>query len=212
MNLGSSIQVWKIRQTSLGWGDWGHYLVMARAPAWEDDQLEPCPINRLGPFVPPLYTAIPYVFISDECRSKVESDFGNRIRLRPVRYKEIGLSDWHEWDPKAKEPRFYPRSGTPFGYYEEATPASNEEIAAMIPSWQIITQAVPSRFRWVNGPDTETVLHITADAFQRADRLGIFTDSFSATSKMVTPWAKQALADIFGRWIHFERVEVRIEQ
>ncbi|MEM9913504.1 MAG: hypothetical protein AAF911_00920 [Planctomycetota bacterium] len=77
-------------------------------------------------------------------------------------------------------------------------------------SYELMVQDIPCRFHAIDQIGGPSALHIREADYRRADKRGIFTDSFSQTSKLVTPWAKQALSGELGEWVRFEPIEVKV--
>lgn len=188
------------------WGDWGDNLINASSPNW-DGRTDPLPISRIGPFVPPLYTNVGTTFIRDDYRPLIAGYFGNRLPLRSVIYKHIGLINWHEWDWDAPEPAFYPKRGEPDDYLAEAPKASEEVRRQMPASWELLCRQVSARYR--KDGDIQT-LRMTHAAFDQAQTLGVFTDDFAGVSTILVPRARDWFQDVFKEWVTFCEVPLRL--
>lgn len=200
-------QIFKIRQRAL-WGDWGQSLIKAQA-SHRKEGTEPLRIDRIGPFVPPLYTASSTVFVTNP--DFICSLVGKSIKFIRVQYDQIKFLDWHKWDFSAPEPGHYPQSNSPSGYYEEARVATVTEIAEMTPSWELVPKPVVCKFSFQDlVMMTGAVLNIDSESYSRACDMGIFTDSFSETSTMVTCSVATKLTEFYGDWITLHPVELRI--
>ena len=124
------------------WGDYGDILVSGMATRGEFsspvDRTLPLQIERTGPFVPPItFPDGESIVCSDDCRSKMEEDFGaESLEFLPTVKKLIVMSDWEDWDLDEDEPWEYPEEGEPENYvlYKPNSQNASDEMG---PLWEL---------------------------------------------------------------------------
>jgi hypothetical protein len=96
------------------WGDYGNILYTGFA---YEDSNDPSLvyIERVGPYVPPVYSCSQYLLVSEKFAKRLEQSDLKGFTLRETRYKKVVKIDWEKWDFD-EEPEKYPRGGEPENY------------------------------------------------------------------------------------------------
>jgi hypothetical protein len=108
--------VWhRLRNIEQPWGDYGNMLYAGMVTRRDDDGL--VGIERVGPFVPPLYVGGRSVLIAtNDARTFLERTGLTGFEMRPAVKKRIVRIDWRGWDLGAEEPERFPAKNEPENY------------------------------------------------------------------------------------------------
>lgn len=110
---GASEEFYVIEGGEVPWGDYGNILTHGMSER-RGSQLE---LERTGPFVPPItFPGIGDIVVTTEMRDAMFNAGFRGIEFRPVIKARIVEVNWHTWNPKAKEPAYYPEDSEPEGY------------------------------------------------------------------------------------------------
>ncbi|AKF06311.1 hypothetical protein [Sandaracinus amylolyticus] len=131
------------------WGDYGAILVhgmTTHAPRRADGRI---PLERTGPFVPPI-TYPGNILVNDDVRGALERSGLSGLSFTPVHKTRIVWSSWETWDRTAEDPEEDPAHGEPEDYilavpHDEELARSMRDLHAIVPTGRARIEKRPPR-------------------------------------------------------------------
>src|SRR5437588_831065 len=93
----SSVAWYRVRNVEMPWGDYGAMLLSGMTS--RPDTQGRLPVERTGPFVPPITIAgVSDVIVTDSFRALLEQSGLRGLEFRETVLKRVVRVDWRRWD------------------------------------------------------------------------------------------------------------------
>lgn len=197
---GNEDRVYEIDGADTPWGDYGYMLVNGMTSYHKPGT--PLPLERTGPFVPPISFPWQNVIVTTEMKGTMINAGFMGIVFGEVFKKRIVKLDWHKWDIKAKEPVRYPAGGEPENYILGRK--HSDELSKQIGElWEVVGSVV-EEYERVTTENNVEFIYIPGSR-KGAD---MFTLGHSSTV-YISSRAKSWFQHYFPEWTSFKDVKVK---
>ncbi len=133
--------IYRMRGSSEPWGDYSSILIHGMASEFRRDDEGQAPLERTGPFVPPMtFPNSSVIVVTDDLRIELESSPFSGFSFRPVIKKKIVRLHWETWDPSAPEPAKGPSQWEPENYIDgrKHSQKTADEVGKL---WELVLES-----------------------------------------------------------------------